>query len=120
MIKHELLREDGILIVTPESPLSTDDFESVQREVDPYIETHGRLKGLMVYTSSFPGWENFAALLSHLKFIRDHHRKIQKVAAVTDSKVLTIAPKIASHFVEAEIRHFDYGYKQQALAWLKE
>ena len=119
MISHELLRDDGILIVTPEGRLEAGDFESLAVEIDPYIEENGPLAGLMIYVESFPGWDDFAALVSHLRFVREHHRKIAKVAAVTDSKVMSIAPRIVAHFVSAEIKHFDYADRAAALAWLR-
>ena len=119
MIDHELLREEGVLIVTPRGPLQAADFENLTREVDPYIAEQGSLAGLMIYVESFPGWRDFAGLISHLRFVRDHHRKIDKVAAVTDSGFLSIAPRIAQHFVHADVRHFPYADRAQALAWLE-
>jgi hypothetical protein len=44
-------------------------------------------------------------------------QKIEKIAAVSDSGFLTIAPKIASHFVQAEVRHFPQAERSEALAW---
>ena len=119
MLKHELLRSESILIVIPEAPLEAKDFEELNREVDPYIEETGRLKGLMIYAESFPGWDNLAAFLSHIKFVKNHHQKIGKVAAVTDSGFLSILPRVASLFVRAEIRHFAWHDKEEAIAWLK-
>jgi len=118
MISSELMIDEKILIITPEGPLQTADFEQLAQEVDPYIEKHGKLNGLMIYTESFPGWDNFAALLSHLKFVRGHHKNIEKVAAVTDSSFLSVLPRVASHFVEAEVKHFNYHDKEAALDWL--
>ena len=119
MINHQLLRDQGILIVAPEGPLESADFEKLAQEVDPYIEEKGILNGLMIYTEKFPGWDDFAALVSHFKFVKNHHQKIKKVAAVTDSGFVSIAPRIANHFVQAEVRHFDYQDKESALEWLK-
>ena len=68
---------------------------------------------------SFPGWENFGAMLSHLRFVRDHHRQIRRIAVVSDSKILAVAPKIASHFVSAEVRSFDAGDRAAARAWIE-
>jgi hypothetical protein len=119
MLKYELLRNESILIVEPEAPLETKDFKDLNCEVDPYIADTGKLRGLMIYTECFPGWENFAAFLSHLKFVKNHHQKIGKVAAVTDNGFLAILPRIASHFVEAEIRHFPWNDKEPAMDWLK-
>jgi peroxiredoxin len=54
-------------------------------------------------------------MLSHLEFVKNHHQHIAKVAAVTDSKFLAIMPSIASHFISAQVRHFDYNDKESAL-----
>jgi hypothetical protein len=118
VIHFELLRNQGILIVTPQGPLEKTDFELVAREVDPYIAAKGKLTGLMIYAKSFPGLKNFEALLSHLKFVGEHHRHIGRVAAVTDSELLTIMPSIVAHFVRAEVKHFGFDEKELALKWL--
>ena len=51
------------------------------------------------------------------RFVQDHHRQTRRVAMVSDSTLLTIAPKIAAHFVAAEVRHFDASGRKDALAW---
>jgi hypothetical protein len=119
MIHFELLRDRGILILTPQGPLEKSDFELVAREVDPFIAAKGKLAGVMIYAKSFPGWKNFEGLLSHLKFVGEHQTKIERVAAVTDSEFLTIMPSIVSHFVHAEVEHFGFDEKERALAWLE-
>jgi len=52
--------------------------------------------------------------------VRDHHRLIGKIAAVSDSAVLSLAPQIAKHFVKAEIRHFSGNERAAALAWIRQ
>jgi tRNA U38,U39,U40 pseudouridine synthase TruA len=119
MLKYELNHAEGILIIRPNGPLESTDFEKLVQEVDPYIIEKGKLNGLMIYAKSFPGWDNFAAFLSHMKFVKSHHQKIKKIAAVTDSSFLSIMPQVANHFVKAEIKHFDYDDKDAALNWLR-
>jgi len=119
MLNYELNRTEGILILKPMGPLESTDFEKLAREVDPYIIENGTLNGLMIYIKSFPGWDNFAAFLSHMKFVKNHHQKIKKIAAVTGSGFLSIMPQVANHFMQAEVRHFDYDNKDAALNWLK-
>jgi hypothetical protein len=119
MVEHELLRTDGILIVRPKGRLEAADFEKLAQEIDPYIEANGTLNGLMLDAESFPGWQDFAALIAHFKFVRDHHRKIQKVAVVSDSSFLSVAPRFASHFVQADVRHFSHAQREEALSWLR-
>jgi tRNA U38,U39,U40 pseudouridine synthase TruA len=119
MLNYELNRAESILIVKPIGPLESTDFEKLVQEVDPYIKEKGKLNGLMIYAKSFPGWDSFAAFLSHMKFVKNHHQKIKKIAAVTGSGFLSIMPQVANHFVRAEIRHFDYDDKDAALNWLR-
>ena len=119
MIRFELDRENGILIIQPDGPLQAADFQAISREIDPYIAANGRLAGLMVEAPSFPGWESFGALVQHLRFVRDHHRQIDRVAAVTDSPFLRIAPRIADHFADPEIRVFGSSERDRALRWLQ-
>lgn len=118
MLDYELNRAEGILILEPIGPLESTDFGKLVLEVDPYIREKGKLNGLMIYAKSFPGWENFAAFLSHIKFVKNHHQKIKKIAAVTGNSFLSIVPQVANHFIKAEIRHFDYEDKDAALEWL--
>ncbi len=120
MIEHELLHEEGILIVTPKEVLEAEDFKALAEKIDPYIEEKGKLNGLMIYVDSFPGWHDFGAFLSHFKFVKDHHLKIKRVAAVTDSGFLSAMQAVAKHFVEADIAHFPFAEKEKALSWLKE
>ena len=118
MLEYDLLQDQGILVVTPQGPLDQADFEALTKAVDPYIQAHGTLHGLMIYTESFPGWNNFAGLVSHMKFVKDHQQLIDKVAAVTDSSFLAELPGIADHFVKAEVRHFEFEDKENAMKWL--
>jgi hypothetical protein len=120
MLNHELLRDEGVLILRPQGPLEASDFTSLASVVDPYIQEHGTLRGIMVDAPSFPGWDSLAALISHLRFVRDHHRLIGKIAAVSDSPVLSVAPQLAKHFVKAEVRHFNSSERPTALAWLRQ
>jgi hypothetical protein len=38
---------------------------------------------------------------------------------VTDSGFLSVLPNVASHFIEAEIRHLSFDEKENALNWLQ-
>lgn len=120
MISFELLRDKGIAILSPDGALEEADFRRLAAEIDPYIASNGRLTGLMIRVKSFPGWSSFGALISHLRFVRDHHHKIGRIAAVTDDQLLKIMPSIASHFVAAEIRQFPADQEAQAMDWLQD
>jgi hypothetical protein len=119
MISLDISKEDGIVIIEPSSPLEQSDFERITKEVDEYIKVSGEVNGIIIHTEKFPGWEDFSAFLHHMKFVKDHHRNIKRVAIVTDSKLGSIIPSIAKHFVSAEIKHFKYEDLKPSITWIK-
>ena len=119
MIRFELLRDKGILVVRPHEALRAEDFATIAAEVDPYIAAQGGLRGLMVVAPSFPGWENFAGLIGHLQFVRDHQRKIERVAVLTDNHVLKVAQAVADHLAHPEFKLFEPKGEAAALHWLE-
>jgi hypothetical protein len=118
MLKVTLHKEDGIVVLEPDGALTEKDFESAAAVIDPFIESAGKLKGVMIHTKEFPGWDSFAALLGHLKFVREHHEKVSRVAMVTDSSLANVAPIISGHFVQAEVKHFAFNELKQARLWV--
>jgi hypothetical protein len=56
MIRFELLKDAGALVVQPQSALSAYDFRKIARVVDPYINEYGKLTGLLIEAKYFPGW----------------------------------------------------------------
>ena len=119
MIRFELLRDKGILVIRPEEALGAGDFASIAVEVDPHIAAQGGLKGLMVVAPSFLGWENFEGLIEHLKFVRDHHQKIERVAVLTDNHVLKVAQVIANHLAHPDFKLFEPRDEVVAILWLE-
>ena len=120
MLNHELRHDDGILVLNPEGPLEAADFTALASHVDAYLEQHGSLRGVLIRAKSFPGWQDFGALIAHLKFVKDHHQRIEKIAAVADGAFATIMPHIAGHFVHAQVRHFDFAQEDAAWDWLRQ
>ena len=93
MIQIKLNEDTGIVTVTPSAPLNEQDFTLLANEVDPYIEKEGKLNGLIIRIESFPGWKDFAGLISHLKFVREHHRKSKKLLWSLTVKLFQLCPK---------------------------
>src|SRR5665811_70819 len=103
MLNYELLHDEGILVLHPEGPLEAADFTVLAGQVDVYLEGHGKLCGVLIHAKSFPGWKDFGALLAHLKFLKVHLKRIEKVAVVADGAIASILPNIANHFVHAQV-----------------
>lgn len=118
MIEHQILKDERILIVRPVEKLTEADFAGLAAAVDPFLEEHGGLVGLLIEAESFPGWEDFAGFTSHMRFVKDHHKAIQRVALATDAGIPSFIPKLVDHFTAAEIKPFPYAARDAALAWL--
>jgi hypothetical protein len=118
MIAHTLDTEHSILHIQPQSALAKADFEQLALVVDPYIAQNGKLAGLIVEVTAFPGWKSLGAMIAHLRFVREHHKLIKRVAIVTDSALGDIAEHLASHFAAAEIRHFPATGLDDARQWI--
>jgi hypothetical protein len=118
MIEIDLDAANAILHVRPRAALEQGDFAQLAKTADPYIEKSGNLAGLIIEAPKFPGWESLGAMVSHIRFVRDHHKRIGKVALVTDSAMGNVAESLASHFVAAEIRHFPAGQLDAAKQWI--
>ena len=118
MIEHSLDAAHSILYVRPKSALAREDFVQLAKTVDPHIEATGGLAGLIIEISAFPGWDSLGAMAAHFRFVRDHHKRVRKVAVVTDAALGAVAEKLASHFVSATIKHFGAGQTEAARRWI--
>ncbi len=114
------MEDKGILVLTPQGKLAEGDFAAVSGLLIHTSRRMGRAR-ILIDAPKFPGWENSRrALSSHLKFVKGHHQKVGKVAAVSDSAFIKFAPTLAKHFVKAEVRGFEPSQKRKkAMAWLE-
>lgn len=118
MLTINLNETNGIAILEPTGKLSEFDFQSAAEVIDPYIEKAGKLNGLIIHAPSFPGWDSFSAMTTHLTFVKDHHKNIRCVALATDSPVAGFAEHISSHFISAEIKSFPFNELEAAKQWI--
>lgn len=118
MVHAELIKESGILILKPEGKFEAADFEHLSQMVDPYIMENKSLNGLLIESNEFPGWSDFTAMLSHIRFVKDHHKVINKIAIVSDNKFVSNVPELAKHLIHPTVKHFEMSQRAEALNWL--
>lgn len=116
-VVERIVPETGVLVVDVSQALRSQDIDAIALTADTWIEAHGKLNGLVIHARRFPGWENLGALMKHLRFVRDHHRKVARIALTADSAIANIAPSIAEHFVKAEVKAFRYDELDRAIEW---
>ena len=118
MLEHSLDAAQSILHLRPKDALEKGDFEQLGKTVDPHIEKTGGLAGIILEAARFPGWDSLGAMAAHIRFVRDHHKKVKKIAVVTDSPMGRVGERLGSHFVAAEIKHFPAGKMEDAKRWI--
>jgi len=118
MIKADLNSDKGILNLKPSGPLEAADFDRLAALADPYIAKNGGLAGIMIEAEQFPGWKNLAGMFKHFRFVRNHHRKVRRVALVTDARIGKIAERFARHFIVAQVKRFPAGHAGEARRWI--
>ena len=118
MLNIEMDRKSAIAILEPGGELTESDFDLVASVIDPYIKEHGKLNGIIINTRDFPGWDSFAAMIRHFKFVKNHEKKISHIAIVTDSPIAGLAEVIAAQFISASIKLFPYDEFTTAKSWI--
>jgi len=117
MIHTHLDEERNIIHISPDGKLQTADFDTLTQTINARINRVDKVPAIVIETRHRPHWESFKALLHHLKFIKEYHKLVPKVAIVSDSKALSIARSLADHFTQAKVRYFPSDLALQAVDW---
>lgn len=118
MIRAEPL-SDHVLKITVTGKLEPLDFQQATPQIDRMIRAQGTLR-LLVDATAFDGWASIDAARTHFAFVRDHHRKIERIALIAGHEWQHWLAEMASMFAHPEIRVFDAGEADQAQRWLEE
>jgi MFS superfamily sulfate permease-like transporter len=117
MLNIEIKDRTNIVVVTPDGAITAADIDRMAEEINNYINNQDRVPNLVIHTKSIPYWSNFKAVEKHLKFVKNHHQIVKKVAIVSDSKLLWLAKTIVDHFTGAKVRRFTEEALDDAVAW---
>jgi hypothetical protein len=117
-LKFEL-GDDGVLVLHPTGALRREDFEKLSQAVDPWIKAHSSLKGVVIAIRKFPGWEDVGSFIQHLSFVGSHQNKVKRIAIAVDGELPILVSKLASYFIEAQIKHFPFAKELDALLWAR-
>jgi len=116
-VTHHLLGGSGVIVVEVNRALRAADFDSLAFTADTWIEAHGDLRGLVIHATAFPGWDDTDSFRRHFQFIRDHHKKVGRIALAVDSALVGLGARLAELFVQAEVKTFDFDELEGAIAW---
>lgn len=117
-LTYEKLTPEGVLVVKPRGKLRAEDIDAVASVADSWLESgNGQLEGMVVVADRFPGWQGVDGFVHHLRFFRDHHRKIHRFALASEAPFAKVAPAVVDRFVSAEVKRFHRDEVERAVAW---
>ena len=117
MIEIQTNASNGLIEATVTGQLRADDFGSVAPQVDKFIEQHDKVSVLLDLTG-FHGWEDVAAARTHFRFIKDHHKRIERIAVVANKTWQHWIAAVIGTFISAKEKCFDANQKDEARNWL--
>ncbi len=117
MINIEVLANDALKLKI-EGKLDEADFQKIGANVDDLTKINGTIN-LLIDATAFEGWSNMKAAQTHFAFVRDHQKKISRIALVAGHEWQHWVAGIVSIFVHPEIKIFDADGIIQAESWLK-
>ena len=120
MLHHHFIEKAGLLVLRPDGELTEPEIAGLRSAVEAYLSDHKDIHGLLIDAQSFPGYDGISSFVSHVKFVAEFHKKIEKVALVSDAKVADLADFMARTFVHQNFRHFPYAERDAALEWLSQ
>ena len=116
MIRTEAISPNALKIV-PSKKLTEADFEGLAPQVDATIATRGQVR-LLIDASEFNAWESFAAIQAHASFIKNHQRKVERLAIIVGHDWQHWLVEAARMFLHPEARSFNNSREDEARKWV--
>ena len=109
--------EHGIVEITIDTKITQEDFDRVARQMEAFIEAHGKVKILeeIRHLSGFDA----SVLWSGLKFDMKHLKDYSHCAVVSDKGWVGPVAKAAGAMISCKVRVFPLDQIEQARQWLR-
>jgi SpoIIAA-like len=119
MITIEKHERHNIFVLTPPKSITSDDIAELNRQMNDYVNAHDKVPNLVLRADQVPAWKNFEALADHIKFVKNHHRLVKKVAIVSDDRLIWLVRPVVDAFTGAKVRRFSADAFDKAYAWAR-
>jgi len=116
MITIEPISARALKVTVPEK-VKADDFQQLASQIYPLIRQQGKIR-LLIDASKFSGWENIAAFERHIGFVKNHHRKVERISVIAGHDWQHWVIRTIRLFVHPEVRVYDKGQESEALEWI--
>ncbi|QDU80001.1 hypothetical protein Pla110_17230 [Polystyrenella longa] len=110
---------DGRIIeIELSGKLTAEAYEQFMPVIEAKIKEFGKVRMLVILTD-FHGWD-VAALWEDMKFDMKHHKDIDRLALVGESKWEKGMSSFCRPFIKAEIKYFEKEELEAARVWIQE
>jgi hypothetical protein len=116
-LKVKLLPEVGVLVVESNGPLNSGDFGKLGLVVDPWVEAHGRLRGIVAQSPNVSGLRDIRNMIQHIRFAQLQRSGLDRVAYVSDRLFPKVLSKLAGHMIDTKLEVFNVKSLPQAILW---
>jgi hypothetical protein len=109
---------NGVLLLDVKNPFTADDFQAISNIIDPYFESRGELKGVIINSKKFPYWKGLQNRSEYLNFAGNNHYKFRRAVLSMGgffTKIVLIAAKGRVH---PQVKSFKYNQIAQAQSWI--
>ncbi len=109
----------NILKIIPPKKLKEGDFAAITPQVDEFIKKHKKIR-ILLDASKFDGWSTFGAFKEHIRFVKKHHKKVDRGALIAwRHPWQPWVAYIVRLFLHPELKVFRKGCESEAKKWIK-
>ncbi|HLB34310.1 MAG TPA: STAS/SEC14 domain-containing protein [Chthoniobacterales bacterium] len=120
MITIQPETQGKVLVAKASNKLTAEDYETILiPKLQELMAEYEKIRLVIEIDPSFEGWEP-SALWDGASFGLGHRKHLERVAIVGAPSWLKTASNFMSHFLPAELKHYDASALQEALAWVRE
>lgn len=113
----EVQQDQALFRVAAKGKIQAADFDRLSPLVVTAAREHGHIRLLFDF-AEFGGWADTAAAAAHFRFVKDHHRTVERIAALGKKEWQRWVSSFAGVFFAPEIRFFEPSERSNAEAWL--
>lgn len=111
-------KEGNLVCVEVSGRLTQEDYDDLIPAWQFTIARHGTMRMLFIM-HDFHGWDPHAAW-DDFQFDVKHHQQVERIAMVGEKQWQHWMTRIASWFIDADVRYFDASQESEAERWVRE
>lgn len=118
MLKIENPSKD-LLELHPSGPLDEADIEQLKINFEKLLSKNEEIK-LLIFASEFSGWATASAAEKHFQLVKNHHKKVSKIAFIIGHPWQKWIAMAIKPFVHPKVKNFEGSDTEAAKTWISQ